>query len=63
LWLALKPAAGLQNEPIIFALCAGLYASGKTLLFADLVIVPTGGVEFRQDVFSTSVGFGDHEEC
>jgi hypothetical protein len=32
----------------------------KALLLADLIVVPTSGVEFRQDVFSTGVGFGDH---
>jgi hypothetical protein len=29
-------------------------------LLADLVVAPAGGVEFRQDVFSTGVGFRDH---
>ena len=32
--------------------------SVKLFLLADLIVVPTGGVEFRQDVFSTGVGFG-----
>ena len=32
----------------------------KTLLLADLIVVPASGVKFREDVFSTSVGFGEH---
>ena len=35
---------------------------GKAFLFADLVVVPASGVEFRQDVLSTSVGFGDQKD-
>jgi hypothetical protein len=35
-------------------------AVSETLLLADLVVAPASGVEFRQDVFSTGVGFRDH---
>jgi hypothetical protein len=31
-------------------------------LLADLIVVPTGAVEFRQNVFSAGIGFVDHEE-
>jgi len=35
-------------------------AIGETLLLADLIVVPPGGVELWQNVFATGIGFGDH---
>jgi hypothetical protein len=35
---------------------------GEAFLFAYLVVVPARAVEFRQNVFSAGVGFGDHKE-
>jgi hypothetical protein len=32
----------------------------EAFLLADLIVIPTGSVQFRQDVFSTGVGFSDH---
>jgi len=35
-------------------------AIGETLLFTDLVVVPTGGLEFRQNEIAAGVGLGNH---
>jgi hypothetical protein len=34
-------------------------AVGKRLLFADAVVLPAGGVELRQNVLTTRIGFGE----
>jgi len=48
-----RPATSLVADNYDATIC-------EAFLLADLIVIPIGSVELRENVFSTGIGFGNH---